>query len=71
MSVLSVLLSKFGGSIMSSVLLKMIKLVVQVLSPEFKSFIVAQLPTWKEKAAATDNQWDDLVVDIVEALFGE
>jgi len=55
---------------MSAMLLKLGKLIITSLTPEFKAFIKAQLPAWKEKAAATSNPWDDLVVSVVEALFG-
>ena len=64
------LLKLFGGKrIMTAVLLKLIRLVITNLSPQLLAFIREQIPTWEAKAKETPNPWDDLVVDLVKALF--
>lgn len=55
---------------MSKVLIQLVKLVVTSLSPELKSYIKGQLPEWRAKADATSNKFDDVLVGILEALFG-
>jgi len=54
---------------MTAVLLKLIRLVITNLSPQLLAFIREQIPTWEAKAKETPNPWDDLVVDLVKALF--
>ena len=46
-----------------------IRLVLERISPEIKNFITTWLQQADEKAKATDNPFDDLIVDILKFLF--
>lgn len=46
-----------------------IRLVLERISPEIQDFITTWLQQADEKAKATDNPFDDLIVDILKFLF--
>lgn len=43
--------------------------VISTISPEFKTWVIAQLPAWEEKARETKGKGDDLLVNLLKALF--
>lgn len=50
---------------------KLLQMVLGQASPAIKEAIVTALKEWKIKAAATDNPWDDLIVEFIMYLIGE
>ena len=61
----------FLENIRMAVLLKLIQMVVKQISPELRDLVKTGLKQWKIKAAATDNPWDDLIVDLLIYIIGE
>lgn len=54
---------------MEKYLLALIRLLLTVLSPELREGLVQLLNDLEEKAKATSNEWDDLLVAMLKRLL--
>lgn len=54
---------------MTGILIKALKLIIKQISAPLRTAITDGLQTWKVAAAATENPWDDLLVDLLISLF--
>jgi len=54
---------------MEKYLLALIRLLVTVLSPELRAGLVELLDGLEEKAKATSNEWDDVLVAMLKRLL--
>jgi len=54
---------------MEKYLLALIRLLLTVLSPELREGLVQLLNDLEEKAKATSNEWDDLLVSMLKRLL--
>lgn len=55
---------------MSKWLLTIIKLVIEQASPEIRGLVCRALESAAEKAAETDNPWDDVLIGLIQTLAG-
>lgn len=62
-------LRKDGSTNMEKYLLALIRLLVTVLSPELRKSLGELLNDLTEKAKATDNEWDDILVSMLKRLL--
>jgi hypothetical protein len=42
---------------------------VKSLTPEIRKLVTDAVKSWEEKAAATDNPWDDHFVDVLKTIL--
>lgn len=54
---------------MTAILAKLAQQVIQQVSPELKKLICESINTWEAKAKETPSPWDDIVVELLKALF--
>lgn len=49
---------------------KFIGPIIEAVTPELRDDLVAVIQRWGQKAYATPNKWDDVLVDVISALLG-
>lgn len=52
-----------------NIVLILIRQILQIISPSLRSAIKEGLAAWEQTARDTDNQWDDVIVDLLQAIF--
>ena len=61
--------SKLAGIV--SAFSGIVRVFLDAVSPQLRKLILDSLAKWEEAAAATPNHWDDMIVDVAQALFGD
>ena len=51
------------------IMLKGLQIMITMITPELKSYIQKNISEWEEKAKATPNPIDDVIVGMVKSLF--
>jgi len=54
---------------MEKILFKILRAVLKAITPQVRAVIVEFLGKLKVAAKATPNEWDDVLVSVLEALF--
>lgn len=49
--------------------LRALQLMITMITPELKSYIQKNIEEWEEKAKATPNPIDDIVVSAIKSIF--
>jgi len=54
---------------MRSLLIKLVFQIIELVTPEIRQTLCEALVELKEKAKNTSNQWDDILVELLIAIF--
>ena len=54
---------------MRSLLIKLVFQIIELVTPEIRQTLCEALAELKQKAKNTSNQWDDILVELLIAIF--
>lgn len=66
---LKLLIKLCGAKLMATVLAKLAQQIIKNLSQPMRELICTSLNAWEVKAKETESPWDDIIVELLRALF--